>query len=42
MWNECVKIDMKTLFLVNEDAHSRDRWRTLTTGNHPTLPQCGE
>jgi len=29
------------LGLVNDDAHYRDKWRSLTTVNHPTLPQCG-
>jgi len=41
MWNECVKIDMKWLDFVRECAHNRERWRSLITGNHPTLPQCG-
>jgi len=41
MWNESVKINMKRLGLVKGDAHNRDKWRSLTTGNHPTLPQCG-
>jgi len=37
-----VKIDMKRLCLVKDDAHNRDKWRGLTkSGNHPTLPQCG-
>jgi len=29
------------LGLVKDDAHNRDKWKSLTTGNHPTLPQCG-
>jgi len=41
MWNECVKVDMKRLGLVKDDAHNREKWRSLTTGNHQTLPQCG-
>jgi len=41
MWNECVKVDMKRLGLVKDDAHNRGKWRSLTTGNRPTLPQCG-
>jgi len=36
----CVKIDMKRLGLVKDDAHNRDKWRSLTTANRPTLPQC--
>jgi len=32
---------MKRLGLVKDDAHNRDKWRRLTTGNHPTLRQCG-
>jgi len=35
------KDDMKNLGLVKDDAYNRDKWRSLTTGNHPTLPQCG-
>jgi len=40
MWNECVKVGMKRLGLVKDDAQNRDKWRSLTTGNRPTLPQC--
>jgi len=41
-WNECVTVDMNRLGLVKVDAHNRDyKWRSLTTGNGPTLPQCG-
>jgi len=40
MWNECVKDDIKKLGLVKDDAHNRDKWRSLTTENRPTLPQC--
>jgi len=29
------------LGLVKDDAQNRDKWRSLTTGNRPTLPQCG-
>jgi len=29
------------LGLVKDDAHNRDKWRSLTTENLPTLPQCG-
>jgi len=36
-----VKIDMKRLGFVKNDAHNRDKWRSLTTENCPTLPQCG-
>jgi len=36
-----VKVDMKRLSLVKEDAHDRDKWKNFTTGNRPTLPQCG-
>jgi len=32
---------MKMLGLVKDDAHSRDKWRSLTTGNSSTLPQSG-
>jgi len=31
-WIECVKVDMKRFGLVKEDAHNRDKWRSLTTG----------
>jgi len=27
--------------LVKDDAHNRDKWRSLTTENRPTLPHCG-
>jgi len=40
-WNECMKVDMIKLGLVKDDAHNRDKWRSLTTGNRPTLTQCG-
>jgi len=40
-WNKCVKVDMRRFCLVKDDAHNRDKWRSLTTGNRPTLPQCG-
>jgi len=36
-----VKVDMKRLGLVKEDADKRDKWRSLKTGNHPTVPQSG-
>jgi len=36
-----VKFDMKRLSLVKDDAYNRDIWRSLTTGNRPTLPQYG-
>jgi len=37
-----VKIDMKMFGCIKDDeAHNRDKWRSLTTGNRPTLPQCG-
>jgi len=32
---------MKRLGLVKDDAHNRDKYRSLTTANRPTLPQCG-
>jgi len=32
---------MKRLGLVKDDAHNRDKWRSLTTGNSPILSQCG-
>jgi len=31
---------MKMLTLVKDHARNRDKWRSLTTGNRPTLPQC--
>jgi len=31
---------MKRLSLVKDDAHNRDMWRSLTTGNRSRLPQC--
>jgi len=40
MLNECVKVDMKRIDLVKDDAHIRDKW-CLITGNCPTLPLCG-
>jgi len=40
-WNENIKVDMKRFGLVKEDAQNRDRCRSLTTANRPTLPQCG-
>jgi len=43
MWNECVKVDiMIKLGLCKDDAHNRDKWRSLTTGNRSTLPLCGK
>jgi len=39
-WNECVKIDMKRLGLVEYDARNQDMCRSLTTGNRKTLPHC--
>jgi len=32
---------MKRLGLVKDDAHNRDKRNSLTSGNRPTLPQCG-
>jgi len=38
---------MKRLGLVKDDAYERKeefhdhKWRSFTTGNRPTLPQCG-
>jgi len=40
-WNECVKVHMKRLGLINNNAHNREKWRNLTNGNRPTLHQCG-
>jgi len=40
-WNACVKVDMKRVGLIKKDAHNGDRWKSLATGNSPTLPQCG-
>jgi len=37
-WNECVKVDMKWLGFIKDDAHERDKVRSLTSGNRPTLP----
>jgi len=39
-WNECVKVDMKRRGFSEDDAPNRDRWKSLTIGNRPTLPQC--
>jgi len=38
---DCVKVEMKRLGLVSDDAHNLDKWRSLTTGNCPALPHCG-
>jgi len=38
--NEYVNVDTKRLSLVKNDAHNRDKWKSLTTANRPTLPQC--
>jgi len=37
------KLAFGKLGLVKDDAHNDNRvkWRCLTTGNRPTLPQCG-
>jgi len=32
---------MKRFGVVKDDDHNRDKWRSLTSGNRPTLPQCG-
>jgi len=32
---------MKRLGLFKNDAHNRGKCQSLTTGNHPTLSQCG-
>jgi len=40
----CVKVDMKRLDLVKDDdlvKHNRNKWRSLTTGDGSTLPECG-
>jgi len=34
-------VDMERLGLVKDDAHNRDKWGSLTTGNRLTQPQCG-
>jgi len=39
MWNECVKVDIKSPGLVKYDGQNQDKWRSLTTENRPTLPQ---
>jgi len=31
---------MKSLGLVKDDAYNRDKWRSWTYGNRPTLPRC--
>jgi len=31
---------MKMHDMVKDDAHNRGKWRSFTTGNRPTLPQC--
>jgi len=36
-WNECLMVDMKWFGLVKDDAHNRNKWRSLTTRNRPTL-----
>jgi len=36
-----LKVEMKKLGLVKENARNRDRWRRFTTGNRSTLPRCG-
>jgi len=38
--NECVKVGIKMLRLVKDDARDRDKGRSLTSENRPTLPQC--
>jgi len=35
-WNYCVKVDMKRLGFVKEDARNGNRCRSLITGNRPT------
>jgi len=42
MCSECVKVDIKRLGLIIDDAHNRDMWRSLTTGTRPALSQCGD
>jgi len=37
-----VKVDIKRLGLIKEDARIRDRLKNLISGNCPTLPQCGK
>jgi len=37
-----VKADIEWLGLIREDTPIRYRWRSLISGNLPTLPQCGE
>jgi len=39
-WSEFVKVDIKRLGLVKDDAHNPDKWNGLTSGDRPTLPQC--
>jgi len=31
---------MKRLVFLKDDAHNQDKWKSLTTGYRPTLPQC--
>jgi len=35
-----VNVDMKRLGLIKDEAHSRVKLRSLTTGNRPTLLKC--
>jgi len=41
MWNECLKVDMKRLGLVKEDARDQDKWKRLAIGTRSTLLQSG-
>jgi len=36
-----VGTSVKRLGVVENDAQNRDKGRSLTTGNRPTLPECG-
>jgi len=36
-----MKVGIKRFGLVKDDTHIRDKWKSLTIGNRPTLPQCG-
>jgi len=37
----CIFILIKGLGLTKYDTHNQNKWRSLATGNRPTLPQCG-
>jgi len=41
-WNKCMMVDTKKVGFIREDALIRDTWKSLTSGNRPTLPQGGK